>query len=262
MKCSATMDISMEACGAPVEGPILTVDHLSKNFGTHIVLRDINLHANVGDVVSIIGASGSGKSTLLRCVNLLEHYTSGTIRYRGTDISGLDETRYRSRVGMVFQQFNLFSNMTVLENCVAAPMCVLHVSHEEAEARAMENLKRVGMDPYLKARPEQLSGGQQQRVAIARALCMQPDILLFDEPTSALDPQMVGEVLSVMHTLAEEGHTMIVVTHEMSFARDASSQVVFMADGIIAEEGNPEQIFEEPRSPLTRDFLARYRRAA
>lgn len=240
--------------------PILTLEHLSKNFGAHIVLRDINLEARQGDVICVIGSSGSGKSTMLRCVNLLETPTGGAIRFKGREISQLDTSAYRAKVGMVFQQFNLFANLNVLQNCTVGPETVLRLPHEEAENRAMKNLRRVGMEPYIKARPEQLSGGQQQRVAIARALCMDPEVLLFDEPTSALDPQMVGEVLTVMRRLVEEGRTMIVVTHEMAFAREASSRVLFMADGIVEEEGTPEQLFTAPRSHKTREFLERFRR--
>ena len=210
--------------------PILQVNHLSKTFGTHEVLRDIDFTVNKGDVTTIIGASGSGKSTLLRCVNLLETPTSGSIVYHGQEVTGkgYDATRYRSHVGMVFQSFNLFANMTVLENCVVGQRKVLGRSRAEAVDHAMHYLTKVGMAPYINARPRQLSGGQKQRVAIARALAMDPEVLLFDEPTSALDPEMVGEVLAVMQSLAQEGMTMLVVTHEMAFARAVSSRVVFM----------------------------------
>ena len=225
--------------------PILEVCHLSKSFGTHQVLRDVNFTVHPGDVTSILGSSGSGKSTLLRCINLLEG--------RGTDASA-----YRTRVGMVFQSFNLFSNMNVLENCMAGPVKVLRRSREEARARALRYLEQVGMAPYINARPRQLSGGQKQRVAIARALAMEPEVLLFDEPTSALDPEMVGEVLAVMRALAASGMTMLVVTHEMAFARDVSSQVVFMADGRICESGAPDAFFSSPSQPRTREFLARF----
>lgn len=245
---------------ASQQQPILALEHLSKSFGAHIVIRDISLTACRGDVISVIGASGSGKSTMLRCINLLERPTGGVVRYRGRDVTTMEESGYRARVGMVFQQFNLFDNMTVLDNCLAAPLCVLHLSREQAHERAMDKLRLVGMHPYVNARPAQLSGGQRQRAAIARALCMEPEVLLFDEPTSALDPQMVGEVLSVMGKLVDEGHTMIVVTHEMAFARDASTRVVFMAQGIIEEEGTPRQIFTAPRSERTSEFLARFRR--
>ena len=239
---------------------ILEIRHLSKSFGTHEVLRDIDFTVSKGDVISIIGASGSGKSTLLRCINLLETPSSGEILYHGENVTGksVNAAKYRSHVGMVFQSFNLFNNMTALQNCVTGQMSVLRRSRAEAEKIAMEYLGRVGMTPYIHARPAQLSGGQKQRVAIARALAMEPEVLLFDEPTSALDPQMVGEVLEVMRNLASEGLTMIVVTHEMAFARDVSTNVVFMADGLICEEGAPKDIFENPSDPKTRDFLARF----
>lgn len=240
---------------------IIEVRHLSKSFGTHVVLRDVDFTVDKGDVTCIIGASGSGKSTLLRCINLLEDPTSGEVLFHGQNIvaKGYDPCAYRAKVGMVFQSFNLFANMTVLDNCTVGPVQVLKRSKEEARAIAMKNLEKVGMAPYVHAKPRQLSGGQKQRVAIARALSMQPEVLLFDEPTSALDPQMVGEVLSVMRTLAAEGLTMIVVTHEMAFARDVSSHVVYMADGVIAEEGTPADIFEHPQNPKTLEFLARFR---
>ena len=207
------------------------------------------------------GASGSGKSTLLRCINLLETPTSGSILFHGQDITDkrFDPCGYRARVGMVFQSFNLFNNMTVLDNCTAGLRYVLHQDKETARRTALSNLEKVGMAPYINARPRQLSGGQKQRVAIARALSMQPEVLLFDEPTSALDPQMVGEVLSVMRKLAADGLTMIVVTHEMAFARDVSSHVVYMADGVIAEEGSPADIFDHPQNPKTVEFLSRFR---
>ncbi len=240
--------------------PILQVKHLSKTFGKHEVLRDIDFSVNAGDVTSIIGASGSGKSTLLRCINLLETPSSGEILYHGTNIDKIKggASAYRSHVGMVFQSFNLFNNMTVLKNCMIGQTKVLGKSRAEAKETAMKYLEKVGMAPYINAKPSQLSGGQKQRVAIARALAMNPEVLLFDEPTSALDPQMVGEVLSVMRTLAAEGLTMIVVTHEMAFARDVSSHVVFMADGVICEEGTPADIFENPTNAKTRDFLTRF----
>ncbi len=240
--------------------PILQVKHLSKTFGKHEVLRDIDFSVNAGDVTSIIGASGSGKSTLLRCINLLETPTSGEILYHGANIDKIKggASAYRSHVGMVFQSFNLFNNMTVLKNCMIGQTKVLGKSRAEAKETAMKYLEKVGMAPYINAKPSQLSGGQKQRVAIARALAMNPEVLLFDEPTSALDPQMVGEVLSVMRTLAAEGLTMIVVTHEMAFARDVSSHVVFMADGVICEEGTPADIFENPKNAKTRDFLTRF----
>ena len=242
--------------------PILQVNHLSKTFGTHEVLRDIDFTVNKGDVTTIIGASGSGKSTLLRCVNLLETPTSGSIVYHGQEVTGkgYDATRYRSHVGMVFQSFNLFANMTVLENCVVGQRKVLGRSRAEAVDHAMHYLTKVGMAPYINARPRQLSGGQKQRVAIARALAMDPEVLLFDEPTSALDPEMVGEVLAVMQSLAQEGMTMLVVTHEMAFARAVSSRVVFMHQGVIREEGPPETLFTAPQTPEAQDFLARFRK--
>lgn len=240
--------------------PILQVKHLSKTFGKHEVLRDIDFSVNAGDVTSIIGASGSGKSTLLRCINLLETPSSGEILYHGANIDKIKggASAYRSHVGMVFQSFNLFNNMTVLKNCMIGQTKVLGKSRAEAKETAMKYLEKVGMEPYINAKPSQLSGGQKQRVAIARALAMNPEVLLFDEPTSALDPQMVGEVLEVMRTLAGEGLTMIVVTHEMAFARDVSSHVVFMADGVICEEGTPADIFENPTNAKTRDFLTRF----
>ena len=239
---------------------ILEVRHLSKSFGRNHVLKDIDFAVRPGDVTSIIGASGSGKSTLLRCINLLETPTSGEILFHGANIAGgkVNANAYRSKVGMVFQSFNLFNNMTVLENCMVGQTKVLKKSHEEAKANAMKYLEQVGMAPYIKAKPRQISGGQKQRVAIARALAMEPEVLLFDEPTSALDPEMVGEVLSVMRDLAKEGMTMLVVTHEMAFARDVSNHVVFMADGVICEEGEPKELFEHPKQDRTREFLSRF----
>ena len=239
---------------------ILEIRHLSKSFGSNEVLRDIDFTVEKGDVISIIGASGSGKSTLLRCINLLETPTGGQILYHGEDVAGrgVNAPKYRSHVGMVFQSFNLFNNMTVLENCLVGQTKVLKKDPKEAEEVAMKYLTKVGMAPYINARPRQLSGGQKQRVAIARALAMDPEVLLFDEPTSALDPEMVGEVLSVMRDLANEGLTMLVVTHEMAFARDVSNHVVFMRDGVIWEEGSPQQIFVDPQREETRDFLSRF----
>ncbi len=239
---------------------VIELVHLQKQFGENTVLRDINLSVSKGEVLSIIGASGSGKSTMLRCINLLETPTSGQILYHGKDITGHDInlSQYRAKVGMVFQSFNLFNNMTALNNCITGQVSVLKRSREEAETIAMKYLERVGMAPYINARPSQLSGGQKQRVAIARALAMEPEALLFDEPTSALDPQMVGEVLDVMRSLAEDGLTMIVVTHEMAFARDVSSNVVFMSGGVICEEGKPHDIFENPQNPKTCEFLTRF----
>ena len=240
---------------------ILEIRHLGKSFGTHEVLRDIDFTVKKGDVISIIGASGSGKSTLLRCVNLLETPSSGQILYHGTDVAGrgVNAPEYRSHVGMVFQSFNLFNNMSVLKNCMVGQMKVLKRSKEEARQQALKYLEKVGMAPYINAKPRQISGGQKQRVAIARALAMHPEILLFDEPTSALDPQMVGEVLSTMRALAQEGMTMLVVTHEMAFARDVSSQVVFMHQGVICEQGTPAQVFGAPQQQETKEFLARFR---
>ena len=240
---------------------ILQVRHLSKSFGDHQVLKDIDFTVNKGDVTSILGASGSGKSTLLRCINLLETPSAGEIFYHGEDVSTMNPAQYRSHVGMVFQSFNLFANMSVLKNCMVGQMKVLKKSREEAEKTALYYLDKVGMTPYIHAKPRHISGGQKQRVAIARALAMNPEVLLFDEPTSALDPEMVGEVLSVMQELAKEGMTMLVVTHEMAFARDVSSRVVFMNDGVICEQGTPQEIFENPRKQPTRDFLARFRQA-
>ena len=239
---------------------ILQVNHLSKSFGTHQVLRDIDFTVKTGDVTSIIGASGSGKSTLLRCINLLEMPTSGEILFHNENILSRKggAAKYRSKVGMVFQSFNLFNNMTVLENCIVGQTKVLKKNREQAKEQAMRFLTKVGMAPFINAKPRQLSGGQKQRVAIARALAMDPEVLLFDEPTSALDPEMVGEVLAVMRDLAKEGLTMLVVTHEMAFARDVSNHVVFMRDGVIWEEGSPKEIFVEPKKDETRDFLSRF----
>ena len=239
---------------------ILRLEHLEKSFGTHAVLRGVDLRVEKGEVLSVIGSSGSGKSTMLRCINLLETPTGGQIFFEGKDITAkdVDLSRYRARVGMVFQQFNLFHNMSVLANCVSPQTTVLGRKKQEAEERAREYLSRVGMSAYLDARPAQLSGGQKQRVAIARTLAMDPDIILFDEPTSALDPEMVGEVLEVMQSLAQTGLTMLVVTHEMAFARDVSSRVMFMDGGVIAEDGLPEEIFRAPKQARTREFLSRY----
>ncbi|MGN0978329.1 MAG: amino acid ABC transporter ATP-binding protein [Faecousia sp.] len=242
---------------------ILQVNHLSKAFGSNQVLRDIDFTVSKGDVTSIIGASGSGKSTLLRCINLLEIPTSGEILYHGENVTGrgYNASAYRSHVGMVFQSFNLFNNMTVLENCIVGQVKVLKKSREEAKSHAMNYLEKVGMAPYINAKPRQISGGQKQRVAIARALAMDPEVLLFDEPTSALDPEMVGEVLNVMRSLAQEGMTMLVVTHEMAFARDVSNHVVYMNQGVICEEGTPAEVFGNPQMQETRDFLSRFRNA-
>ena len=246
-----------------MDNTILQIQHLSKSFGTHEVLKDIDFSVKKGDVTSIIGASGSGKSTLLRCINLLENPTSGEILYHGENVvrRGFNVAAYRSRVGMVFQSFNLFNNMTVLENCIVGQVKVLKKSREEAREHAMYYLNKVGMAPYINAKPRQISGGQKQRVAIARALAMDPEVLLFDEPTSALDPEMVGEVLAVMQSLAQEGMTMLVVTHEMAFARDVSNRVVFMSQGVICEEGTPAEVFGNPQKQETQDFLSRFRNA-
>lgn len=238
---------------------VVTIKHLNKVFGTHEVLKDISFSVESGEVVTIIGSSGSGKSTLLRCVNLLEKPSSGEILYNGKNILDEDTNiyEYRTHLGMVFQQFNLFNNLNVLENCTVGPIKVLKKSKEEAEEIAKGFLEKVGMSAYLNARPRQLSGGQKQRVAIARALSMQPDVLLFDEPTSALDPEMVNEVLETMKSLAHTGLTMIIVTHEMEFARDVSDRVIFMDKGVIAEEGTAEQIFTNPQKERTKEFLMR-----
>ena len=240
--------------------PILAVRNLSKAFGDHLVLRDVNFEVQKGEVISIIGSSGSGKSTLLRCLNYLEIPSGGEVVSHGQVVGapGFDLTKHRARVGMVFQSFNLFANMTVLENCVVGQVRVLKRGRDEAKQNAMRYLERVGMAAYIHAKPRQLSGGQKQRVAIARALAMDPEVLLFDEPTSALDPEMVGEVLSVMRKLASTGLTMLVVTHEMGFARDVSHRVVFMDEGVIAEEAPPEALFTNPKQPRTREFLSRY----
>ncbi|WP_313127082.1 amino acid ABC transporter ATP-binding protein [Proteiniclasticum ruminis] len=238
---------------------ILEIKGLKKSFGEREILKDINVSVKEGEVISIIGSSGSGKSTFLRCINLLETPSAGEILYCGKNILGDDQdiNAYRTKLGMVFQQFNLFENHNVLSNCMVGQIKVLKRSKEEAEAVALKYLKVVGMDQYVHAKPKQLSGGQKQRVAIARALAMEPEILLFDEPTSALDPQMVGEVLAVMRTLAKEGLTMIIVTHEMAFARDVSDRVIFMDEGVIAEEGDPQVIFNDPKEDRTRAFLQR-----
>ncbi len=239
---------------------ILEVQHLEKSFGDNLVLRDIDFEVASGEVISIIGSSGSGKSTLLRCLNLLEEPSNGDILFHGDSIlsPSFDQNKYRAKVGMVFQQFNLFKNMTALKNCTVGQVKILGRSQEEAEKIAIANLEKVGMAPYRDARPDQLSGGQQQRIAIARALSMDPEILLFDEPTSALDPEMVGEVLETMTALAQEGLTMIVVTHEMAFARDVSSRVVFMDGGVIEESGPADQVINNPENERTKAFLKRY----
>lgn len=239
---------------------IIEINRLKKAFGENSVLKDISFSVEKGDVISIIGPSGSGKSTLLRCVNFLEVPSGGEILFHGktVDDKELKLTDYRARVGMVFQSFNLFDNMTVLKNCTAGQKIVLIRSDDEAKKIALENLSKVGMSAYVNARPKQLSGGQKQRVAIARALCMNPEVILFDEPTSALDPEMVDEVLAVMKSLAESGITMIIVTHEMAFARDVSNKVIFMDGGVIEEQGSPSEIFTSPKSPRTKEFLSRF----
>ena len=239
---------------------IIQVQHLKKSFKNLEVLHDVHFDIKKGEVVTIIGSSGSGKSTLLRCLNLLERLDDGQILYHGQDILDrhFDVNAYRSKVGMVFQGFNLFNNLTVLENCMIGQIKVLKRNKEEAKQMALKYLEKVGMSAFANKSSVQLSGGQKQRVAIARALCMSPEVLLFDEPTSALDPEMVGDVLTIMRELAKEGLTMIIVTHEMAFARDVSSRVVFMDQGVIVEEGTPEQIFEHPQEERTRTFLKRY----
>ncbi|QOV09899.1 amino acid ABC transporter ATP-binding protein [Viridibacillus arvi] len=238
---------------------VIEIQHLSKSFGTHEVLKDIDFSVNKGEVVCVIGSSGSGKSTLLRCINLLERPSGGQIVYQGENIldNNHNINNYRTKLGMVFQSFNLFNNLNVLTNCIVGQTKVLKRSKSDAENVAMKYLKVVGLDRYVNAKPHQLSGGQKQRVAIARALSMEPDVLLFDEPTSALDPEMVGEVLKVMKELAGTGLTMLIVTHEMEFAREVSDRVVFMDKGVIVEEGSPEQIFNQPQNERTKAFLKR-----
>lgn len=240
--------------------PIIKVEHLKKHFGDLEVLNDIDFQVNKGEVISIIGSSGSGKSTLLRCINLLEIPDGGEITFHGKNIleQNKNVTEYRSRVGMVFQSFNLFNNKNVLDNCILGQKLILKRSKADAEAIARKNLEAVGMSDFLKADSTRLSGGQKQRVAIARALSMEPEVLLFDEPTSALDPEMVGDVLEVMKNLAAQGLTMVVVTHEMQFAREVSDRVIFMDKGVIAEEGTPDEIFNHPKQERTKQFLSRY----
>ena len=239
---------------------IISIQDLSKSFGKHEVLRKIDIDVRSGEIICIVGSSGSGKSTLLRCINKLECQTSGKIMYHGKEIRDVQKeiNNYRSKVGMVFQSFNLFHNMTVLENCTICTRKVLHINKQEAFERAITHLKEVGMAPYIHAKPDQLSGGQKQRVAIARSLCMNPEVLLFDEPTSALDPEMVGEVLNVMKELATTGLTMIIVTHEMAFARDVSTRTIFKDRGFVAEDAAPSELFRNPKNPRTREFLSRY----
>ena len=237
---------------------IISLQGLEKAFGDHCVLTGVDLNVKKGEIISVIGSSGSGKSTMLRCINLLEEPTGGNIYYKDENITTLNLSRYRAAVSMVFQQFNLFNNMTALENCVRPQIKVLKRSRAEAESIAREYIERVGMSAFVNARPSQLSGGQKQRIAIARSLSMTPEVILFDEPTSALDPEMVGEVLDVIKSLAGMGYTMIVVTHEMAFARDVSDRVVFMDSGKILEEGAPSELFGNPKMPRTREFLARF----
>lgn len=242
------------------DSPILSVSHLKKSFGEHEVLRDISFDVQQGDVVSIIGASGSGKSTLLRCINFLEQPTAGTILFQGKNAeTQWSRAQYHAKVGMVFQSFNLFGNMSVLKNCVVGQVKVLGRARREAEEKALMYLEKVGMAPYRDARPAQLSGGQQQRVAIARAIAADPEIIYFDEPTSALDPELTGEVLAVMRSLAGEGRTMLVVTHEMDFARHAANRVVFMEQGVIVEQNTAEAFFNDPQQPRTKEFLQTYK---
>ncbi len=238
---------------------IISIENLKKEYGNREVLKDISFTVNKSEVVSIIGPSGGGKSTLLRCINLLEEINGGDIFYKGKSIQHkeMDLGEFRSKVGMVFQQFNLFNNLNVIENCILGPMNVLKISKNEALETARKYLEKVGMSDFAYSKVTRLSGGQKQRVAIARALCMNPDVILFDEPTSALDPEMVGEVLKVMTELAKEGLTMIVVTHEMEFAREVSNKIVFMDGGHILEEGRPEDIFTNPKFDRTKEFLSR-----
>ena len=239
---------------------IIKIEQLEKSFGTLHVLKGIDLEIHQGEVVCIIGASGSGKSTLLRCINLLEEADSGHIWFDGQDLMDLSVNlnALRQKIGMVFQGFNLFNNKSVLDNCTLAPMTVKHIPKAQAEETAIRHLKTVGLEKFIHADSRRLSGGQKQRVAIARALCMEPEIMLFDEPTSALDPEIVGEVLDVMKGLAKEGMTMVVVTHEMAFAKEVSDRVVFMDQGVILEQGTPQEVFGSPREARTREFLSRY----
>ena len=241
------------------EEKIIEIQDLSKSFGEHEVLRKIDFSVKKGEVICILGSSGSGKSTLLRCVNRLEHPTNGKIIYHGKEVRDIQKevNEYRSKVGMVFQSFNLFNNMTVLENCMAGTRKVLHLPKEEAYNRAIKHLKAVGMAPYINAKPSQLSGGQKQRVAIARGLCMNPEVLLFDEPTSALDPEMVGEVLNVMKELAQTGLTMLIVTHEIEIALGVADHVAFMDGGYIVESGTADALINHPQNERTRAFLNR-----
>lgn len=240
--------------------PVIRVEGLRKSFDGNVVLRDIELSVMPGQVVTIIGASGSGKSTLLRCLNLLETPDAGHVWFHGADLAAdhVNVNKLREKIGMVFQGFNLFNNMNVLDNCTLAPVTLKKMSKDEAEQTAMRHLEAVGLADFARADVTRLSGGQKQRVAIARALCMQPDLMLFDEPTSALDPEISGEVLSVMRDLAAGGMTMVVVTHEMAFARNVSDELVFMDKGVIAEASSPDEMFTAPKLPRTREFLSRY----
>jgi len=241
-----------------INTPVLEISHLMKRFGDNVVLSDISFTIGEGDVTCIIGASGSGKSTLLRCINFLEEPTAGNILFHGKDAeTEWKRAEYHAKVGMVFQSFNLFNNLSVLDNCNSGQIRVLKRDKKASTEKSLMYLDKVGMAPYQNARPAQLSGGQKQRVAIARALAMDPEVLLFDEPTSALDPEMVGEVLAVMRDLAIGGLTMLIVTHEMSFAREVCSRVIFMDQGLIAEDGKPEEIFTQPKQARTREFLSR-----
>lgn len=237
----------------------IDINHLQKNYGSNNVLKDVNVSIKKGEIVTIIGPSGSGKSTLLRCINLLEKPTGGEILYKGDNIltPGYNLPEFRTHVGMVFQQFNLFDNHDILSNCMVGQIKVLGRSKEDAEKIAIENLEKVGMKQFAHAKPSQLSGGQKQRVAIARAVSMNPEVMLFDEPTSALDPEMVGEVLKIMRELTETGLTMIIVTHEMKFAEEVSDRVIFMDQGVVAEEGSPDDIFNHPKKERTKEFLQR-----
>lgn len=240
--------------------PVIRVEGLRKSFDGNVVLRDIELSVMPGQVVTIIGASGSGKSTLLRCLNLLETPDAGHVWFHGADLAAdhVNVNKLREKIGMVFQGFNLFNNMNVLDNCTLAPVTLKKMSKDKAEQAAMHHLEAVGLADFAHADVTRLSGGQKQRVAIARALCMQPDLMLFDEPTSALDPEISGEVLSVMRDLAAGGMTMVVVTHEMAFARNVSDELVFMDKGVIAEASSPDEMFTAPKLPRTREFLSRY----
>ncbi|WP_322154341.1 amino acid ABC transporter ATP-binding protein [Paratractidigestivibacter sp.] len=258
----AEAEVSADAApaDAPAEQPVIRVEGLRKSFGSHEVLKNIDLSVMPGQVVTIIGASGSGKSTLLRCLNLLETPDAGHVWFHGSDLAAdhVDVNKLREKIGMVFQGFNLFNNMNVLDNCTLAPVTLKKMTKAEAEDVARKHLAAVGLSDFVKADVRRLSGGQKQRVAIARALCMTPDLMLFDEPTSALDPEISGEVLNVMRDLAAEGMTMVVVTHEMEFAKNVSDEVVFMDQGVIAEKSAPAKMFSAPEHPRTREFLARY----